>query len=121
MRANVSRLVVEINGRGAISQIVFNRELPAGSRINLTGPTQTQPRFGVYLPGHGFAVDRCPAVARQMGGDGRIDILNGDPSNVMHTFADGVDSRRYMRRRAMQRQYLSGQLAAVDVANVVQC
>ncbi len=113
----VARLVVDIQGQGALAQLIFNREIPAGSRIQVTGSTQTSEgsSYGLSLA--------SPLVAASQWlvnwGDGRIDTFDGDPALAMHTFADGRSTPTlYATARDVQGNIYQANLWRLDVANV---
>ncbi len=113
----VARLVVELQGRGAISQLVFNREIPAGSRIQLAGSTQTN-EGSVYSLNLASPLVTSTAWLVNWG-DGHIDTIAGDPVNASHVFADGrsVPTVYATARDVLGNVYLAN-LWSIDVANV---
>lgn len=114
---NVAKLVVELQGKGAISQLIFNRDIAAGSRIQLTGSTQIN-------EGSAYTLSLAsPLIAAQQWlinwGDGRIDRLAGDPIAAPHTFADGRSQPIvYATARDAQGNVYLANLWQMDVANV---
>ena len=113
----VAKLVVELNGKGAISQLVFNRDIPAGSRIQLAGSTQSS-------EGSAYSLRLAsPLVAASEWlvnwGDGRVEPIAGDPNSATHIFADGRSGPTvYATARDAQSNIYLANLWQIDVTNV---
>lgn len=114
---NVAKMVVEIQGKGAISQLVFAPDIPAGSRIQLAGSTQTDEGspYNLSLSSPLVAADQWLVNW----GDGRIDTLPGDPTSAAHRFADGRSQPTvYATARDAQGNVYLANSWQVNVANV---
>jgi RHS repeat-associated protein len=113
----VARLEVEFSGSGAIADLIFCRDFPAGESIFIAGAAHSLEgdAYTLDLQSAGFVVDGWTVNW----GDGNIERFGPGDATISHVFDDGPRTASIYATARSGEDVLAARALVVDVQNVV--